>query len=41
MIGVLALSFSVLGGDVISLGTLVGVIFLAIAAVRYRLAQSA
>jgi hypothetical protein len=39
VLGVLVLAVSLGGGNVISLGTLVGVLFLAVAAVRYRLAQ--
>lgn len=38
-LGVLVIGFSVGGGQALSLGTLVGVLFLAIAAVRLRLAQ--
>jgi len=38
VLGVLVLAFSIGGGNAISLGTLVGVLLLAIAAVRVRLA---
>ena len=39
VLGVAVLGFSVGGGHVLSLGTLVGLLLLAVAAVRYRLAQ--
>ena len=39
VLGVLVLAFSIGGGEALSLGTLVGVLLLAIAAVRVRLAQ--
>jgi len=36
---VIALAISVGGGHLVSMGTLVGLLFLAVATVRYRLAQ--
>jgi hypothetical protein len=41
MVGVVILTVSLAGGDPISLATLVGLLFLAVAAARYGLARRA
>lgn len=40
VIGVAMLAVSISGGNLVSFETLVGVLFLAVAVVRYRLAQN-
>ncbi len=40
VIGVVVLAVSITGGNLVSFESLVGVLFLAIAVVRYRLAQA-